>query len=44
MIGNDNIGKTSLLGRFTDNIFNDYAVPTIGVVFKTITLDIDGKK
>ena len=44
MIGNDNIGKTGLFRRFTDNIFNVSQNATIGVDFKVQTLDIDGIK
>ena len=44
LIGNSNVGKSSLLLRFVDDIWNDTFVPTIGVDFKIKTFDIDEKK
>ncbi|EAS01075.2 small guanosine triphosphatase family (GTPase)-like Ras family protein (macronuclear) [Tetrahymena thermophila SB210] len=43
LIGNSAVGKSSLLLRFSDNIFNDCFLPTIGVDFKIRTFDIQGK-
>jgi len=40
LIGNSAVGKSSLLLRFSDNIFNDCFLPTIGVDFKIRTFDI----
>ena len=43
MVGDSGAGKTSLLLRFSDKVFNsDYRI-TIGVDFKTKTLDVDNK-
>ena len=44
LLGNSNVGKSSLFLRFVDDIWNDTFVPTIGVDFKIKTLDIDSKK
>ena len=33
LIGNSSVGKSSLLHRFVDNIWDDSFVPTIGVGF-----------
>ena len=44
LLGNSNVGKSSLFLRFVDDIWNDTFVPTIGVDFKIKTFDIDEKK
>ena len=44
LLGNSNVGKSSLFLRFVDDLWNDTFVPTIGVDFKIKTLEIDGKK
>ena len=44
LLGNSNVGKSSLFLRFVDDIWNDTFVPTIGVDFKIKTLEIDEKK
>ena len=41
LIGESNTGKTSLLLRFSENIFSENYLCTIGVDFKTRTLKID---
>ena len=43
LIGNSGVGKSSLLVRFTDDVFTDNFMPTIGVDFKIKTLTVDGK-
>jgi len=43
LIGNSAVGKSSLLLRFSDNIFNDSFLPTIGVDFKIRTFDLNSK-
>ena len=44
LLGNSNVGKSSLFLRFVDDIWNDTFVPTIGVDLKTKTFDIDEKR
>ena len=44
LLGNSNVGKSSLFLRFVDDIWNDTFVPTIGVDFKIKTLEIYQKK
>ena len=44
LLGNSNVGKSSLFLRFIDDIWNDTFVPTIGVDFKIKTFNIDEKK
>jgi len=41
LIGNSAVGKSSLLLRFSDNIFNESFLPTIGVDFKIRTFDLN---
>ena len=44
IIGESRVGKTCLLLRFTDDIFTDHHVSTIGIDFKTKNLIIDNKQ
>ena len=44
LIGNSSVGKSSLLVRFVDDVWEENFVPTIGVDFKLKTLDVNGKK
>ena len=44
LLGNSNVGKSSIFLRFVDDIWNDTFVPTIGVDFKIKTFEIDSKK
>lgn len=43
LIGNSGVGKTSLLLRFSDDVFNASPLNTIGVDFKMKTLKVDEK-
>ena len=43
LIGNSSVGKSCILLRFSDNIFNDNFLPTIGVDFKIRTFDLQSK-
>lgn len=44
IIGDSNVGKSSLLLRFADNSFSGSYITTIGVDFKIRTVDIDGER
>ena len=44
IIGDTNTGKSCLLRRFSDDIYNDEFISTIGVDFKVKTIEIDGKR
>ena len=43
LIGNASVGKTSLMMRFADDMFNEAHRPTIGVDFKIKTIEAEGK-
>ncbi len=43
LIGNSSVGKSSILLRFSDNLFNDSFLPTIGVDFKIRTFELNNK-
>mmetsp|Transcript_31777 Transcript_31777/g.48778 ORF Transcript_31777/g.48778 Transcript_31777/m.48778 type:complete len:110 (+) Transcript_31777:109-438(+) len=43
IIGDSGIGKTSLLLRFSDNIFSSDTACTVGIDIKTKIVKIDGK-
>ena len=42
IIGDAGVGKSSLIMRFVDNIYTESFMPTIGVDFKTKTIEVDG--
>ncbi|XP_077554546.1 ras-related protein Rab-18-like [Haemaphysalis longicornis] len=44
IIGESNVGKSSLLLRFTDDVFDPNLAATIGVDFKVKTVTVDGNK
>ena len=44
LIGDSDVGKTSLLLRFSDDAYAPSFIPTIGIDFKIKTLVVDGKK
>ena len=44
LLGNSDVGKSSLLLRYVDSVWSDTFVPTIGVDFKVKTIEIGGKK
>eukprot|EP00768_Dysnectes_brevis_P003649 gnl/Dysnectes_brevis/2594_a3131_1546.p1 GENE.gnl/Dysnectes_brevis/2594_a3131_1546~~gnl/Dysnectes_brevis/2594_a3131_1546.p1 ORF type:complete len:211 (-),score=79.12 gnl/Dysnectes_brevis/2594_a3131_1546:91-696(-) len=43
LIGDSGVGKSCLLLRFADDLFNQSYISTIGVDFKIRTIDIEGK-
>ena len=43
VIGNSNVGKSAMLNRFVDDIFDDSYVSTVGVDFKIKTMTICNK-
>ena len=44
LLGDSNVGKTSLMLRYTDDIFEENAASTIGVEFKNKKIELNGKK
>ena len=43
LVGNSGVGKTSMLSRYVDKVFDSNFLMTIGVDFKVRTLDVGGK-
>ena len=43
ILGDSSVGKTSLLLRFSNNIFNEERLPTIGIDYKIKKLQINNK-
>ena len=43
LAGSKDVGKSSLIARFCDDIFNENTIGTIGVAFKKKNIDIDDK-
>lgn len=44
LIGDSAVGKSTLLERFSENVFNPAFITTIGIDFKIKTLELDGKR
>jgi Ras-related protein Rab-1A len=44
IVGNSGVGKSSVLLRYADDMFNETYLTTIGVDFKFKTINIEGKK
>ncbi len=42
-VGDDSVGKTSLLQRYVENTFSDMYMPTIGIDFKISTVKLNKK-
>ncbi|XP_071787831.1 ras-related protein Rab-8A-like isoform X1 [Asterias amurensis] len=42
--GDSSVGKTCVLCRFSDDVFRETFISTIGIDFKIRTIDLDGKK
>lgn len=41
IVGDSGVGKTNLLTKFCDDIFEENYVATIGIDFKLKTVDVD---
>ena len=44
IIGDSSVGKSSLLLRFSDDVYRDSYISTIGVDFKVKTIELEGKR
>eukprot|EP00475_Leptophrys_vorax_P026278 TRINITY_DN3699_c0_g1_i1.p1 TRINITY_DN3699_c0_g1~~TRINITY_DN3699_c0_g1_i1.p1 ORF type:complete len:209 (+),score=58.28 TRINITY_DN3699_c0_g1_i1:64-690(+) len=44
LLGDSGVGKSSLMLRFADDVFNESFVSTIGVDYRFRTVNIDGKR
>lgn len=44
LLGDAGVGKTSLMQRFTEDIFNRTYISTIGIDFKVRTIEMKGKR
>merc|ERR1712199_120268 len=44
LIGDSGVGKSCLLCRYSDDVFNNNFITTIGIDFKIRTIELDGKK
>jgi len=44
LLGDAGVGKTSLMLRFSEDVFNKTYISTIGVDFKLRTIEVDGKR
>merc|ERR1711934_713226 len=44
LIGDSGVGKSCLLCRYSDDVFNNKFITTIGIDFKIRTIELDGKK
>merc|ERR1711939_321481 len=44
LIGDSGVGKSCLLCRYADDVFNSNFIATIGIDFKVRTIELDGKK
>lgn len=44
LIGDSGVGKTALLLRYSDNMFNTSFITTIGIDFRIKTIEVNGKR
>jgi Ras-related protein Rab-1A len=44
LVGNSNVGKSSIVLRFADGEFNESYITTIGVDFRFKSIEFEGKK
>ena len=43
-VGDSNVGKSSIVARFVDDLFSGKMAPTIGVEYKSKIFEVYGKK
>ena len=44
IVGDSGVGKSNMLLRYTDNVFSEHYISTIGVDFKFSNMEARGKK
>lgn len=44
LLGDAGVGKTSLMWRFSEDVFNKTYISTIGIDFKLRTIEVEGKR
>ena len=44
VVGDSAVGKSALLMRYTDDIFSETYISTLGIDFKTRTVEVGGEK
>lgn len=44
LIGDSGVGKTAILLRYSDNVFNSSFISTIGIDFRIKTIEVEGKR
>lgn len=44
LVGDSNVGKSSILNTYFDQAFTESLIPTVGVDFRIKTFDLNGKK
>ena len=42
VIGDSGVGKSCIMLRFTEDVFNESFISTIGIDFKVRTIDVNG--
>ncbi|KAI6188950.1 Ras family protein [Aphelenchoides besseyi] len=44
LIGDSRVGKSALMWRYSNRVFSEPYIPTVGVQFKVRTIEIEGKR